>query len=180
MLEFVAVLTPLVAVCMEGLPADLTFWVLLAGYSCTFGPTLMRGRSHRSKSFKEGPDLASTSAAHGPIPAKRQMRGGRVDPTLSSYPALGERKPDILYLFRGGLMLYTCLCILAVDFPAFPRRYAKVGRRDAAVCPSAMHCTAGARGLELKIEPPTTNHQPMLASLHFVLVCNLCLGGAVW
>ena len=30
-----------------------------------------------------------------------------------------------LSLFRGGLILYTCICILAVDFPAFPRRYAK-------------------------------------------------------
>ncbi|CAF4652160.1 unnamed protein product [Rotaria socialis] len=28
-------------------------------------------------------------------------------------------------LFRGQILIATCLCILAVDFPIFPRRYAK-------------------------------------------------------
>ncbi|GIL58148.1 hypothetical protein Vafri_12991 [Volvox africanus] len=35
-------------------------------------------------------------------------------------------KPSFVGIFRGALMAATCLCILAVDFRAFPRRYAKV------------------------------------------------------
>lgn len=31
----------------------------------------------------------------------------------------------ILENFRGQILIVTCICILAVDFPAFPRRYAK-------------------------------------------------------
>ena len=39
---------------------------------------------------------------------------------LPAWPLL-----SYISVFRGALLLYTCICILAVDFPAFPRHYAK-------------------------------------------------------
>ena len=55
---------------------------------------------------------------------------------LSIYFRLSKRKNSIethsttsfsrlIENFRGQIFLVTCLCILAVDFPIFPRRYAK-------------------------------------------------------
>lgn len=40
--------------------------------------------------------------------------------------AFGGDKTSVISHFRAGLMLLTCFCILAVDFPVFPRRLAKV------------------------------------------------------
>ncbi|KAJ9507825.1 hypothetical protein QJQ45_019261, partial [Haematococcus lacustris] len=39
--------------------------------------------------------------------------------------AMSQRRAAWSSCFRGGLMLFTCCAILAVDFRAFPRRYAK-------------------------------------------------------
>lgn len=36
-----------------------------------------------------------------------------------------KAKLSFITLFRGGNLLMTCLSILAVDFPAYPRRFAK-------------------------------------------------------
>ena len=39
--------------------------------------------------------------------------------------APARARPRHITQFRSGIMLFTCMAILAVDFPAFPRRYVK-------------------------------------------------------
>ncbi|GIL79297.1 hypothetical protein Vretimale_16460 [Volvox reticuliferus] len=47
------------------------------------------------------------------------------NPDLQGVGDLAGRRKSFVGIFRGALMAATCLCILAVDFRAFPRRYAK-------------------------------------------------------
>lgn len=51
----------------------------------------------------------------------------------SSSPGLRSSVSSSLSLHRGSLGLATALCILAVDFPAFPRRFAKTERRGISI-----------------------------------------------
>ena len=63
-------------------------------------------------------------ACVGASVAVRMLSGAGHDAS-SVFAALNQKRLGFISVFRCGIMLYTCLAILAVDFPAFPRRFAK-------------------------------------------------------
>ncbi|GAB1310014.1 Glucosaminyl phosphatidylinositol (GlcN-PI) nositol acylation protein [Madurella fahalii] len=59
-------------------------------------------------------------------PRKKPRLPPNAESKTSSVPAGAPSTKPFLTNYRGNMMVVTCICILAVDFRLFPRRFAKV------------------------------------------------------
>lgn len=81
---------------------------------------------------------------------------------LQQLQQLSEPRKRFVSAFRGGIMLYTCIGILAVDFHAFPRRYAKAENYGQVRLPQAPP-----RGCPLPPpHPSSAGAQPSASCIH--------------
>eukprot|EP00775_Hariotina_reticulata_P002159 gene2159-2477_t len=67
---------------------------------------------------------------------------------------ISQPRKRFVSAFRGGLMMSTCLAILAVDFQAFPRRYAKTEGFGTGVMDVGVGAIVWAGGLGLRAALP--------------------------
>ncbi|EXJ62132.1 hypothetical protein A1O7_02565 [Cladophialophora yegresii CBS 114405] len=96
-------------------PLALTIFLITPGVVLLLLAKPPDGRAWKSKK--------PTGAQPGPRSAARVAIAAPTQPG-SKRPALVVR--PFLTHYRGSMLVVTCLAILAVDFPIFPRRYAKV------------------------------------------------------
>ncbi|GAX73732.1 hypothetical protein CEUSTIGMA_g1185.t1 [Chlamydomonas eustigma] len=127
--EMVLTQIPLVGICMGLLPLIPTFWITCLLYlSSVLLPKVLiivwKQRHHQQGKLVGSEKEGRMPAPHSTLTKGQEMLKSSVKESIGLHSLVQIRKMYIS-LFRGGLMMYTCLCILAVDFPAFPRRYAK-------------------------------------------------------
>jgi len=153
--ELVLVVLPQVALFMGGLPPVQSCMALLLLATCIWAGhaiALIPGHHHSPPSqHSDCPSIYAGTASATRVSASGPKREGSylqaskgkatgVDGKGEILEAVLQQSPAAVYerladmagarrswvtCFRGGLMLYTVISILAVDFRAFPRRYAK-------------------------------------------------------
>jgi glucosaminylphosphatidylinositol acyltransferase len=108
-------------------PSPATY---LADFMLNVGGILLATTVYSSAPLALVAVLLASSAVYLLVPASRNAthaakpRSGKKDSTntpLSPFPI----RPFLSY-YRGTMLVVTCSSILAVDFPVFPRRFAKV------------------------------------------------------
>lgn len=79
---------------------------------------------------------------------------------------LPETRPPFWTNYRAGIYLATCLCILAVDFDVFPRRFAKTDAFGFSLMDVGTGCFVVVGALN---GPPQRAHRARYFFLSFVL-----------
>lgn len=69
----------------------------------------------------------------------------RAEPQHALWRLLGESQRSFISNFRSGMMLLTCIAILAVDFRVFPRRHAKTEDAGVSLVRRRRRCCERAR-----------------------------------
>ena len=105
-----------------------------------------------------------------PKPAQTESEAqGQQEPLEDVEPDRFPVKPFVTH-YRGAMMVVTCVCILAVDFPVFPRRFAKTeslgtSLMDLGVGSFVFSAGVVAARQHLKIEDDSTPRTPFVRQL---------------